>query len=90
LDYVEGLAATTILVGHRDPSAPDDDAARILDETRRYIVDFDQLAAASDSAAHLIAAMMDRHGDLGNPYTLWVAASDQFSTPQPALAEGAA
>jgi glyoxylase-like metal-dependent hydrolase (beta-lactamase superfamily II) len=49
LDALEALAPQTIIVGHKDPSAPDDDAARILDETRRYLADFDEAATRSGS-----------------------------------------
>jgi ADP-ribose pyrophosphatase YjhB (NUDIX family) len=38
-----------------------------------------RLAAAAGSAEELIAAMMSRHGDRGNPYTLWTAAAAMFA-----------
>jgi glyoxylase-like metal-dependent hydrolase (beta-lactamase superfamily II) len=78
LDQVEELAPKTIVVGHKDPSAPDDDATRILDETRRYITDFDEAVASSGSPEELVDRMLAKHGKLGNPYTLWLAAWDQL------------
>ena len=51
LDHVEELAPTTIIAGHKDPDAPDDDAARTLEGTRQYIRDFDALVAAKASGA---------------------------------------
>jgi hypothetical protein len=77
LDTMEGLAPTTIITGHKDPAAPDDDATRILDESRQYIRDFDEAVAVSDSAGEIITIMSGRYPDLSNPYTLWVAAQDQ-------------
>lgn len=79
LDVVEGLAPRTIITGHRDPDAPDDDAGRILAETRAYIRDFDELAAIAGDARELVSLMVARHPNLGNPYTLWASAAAQFS-----------
>ena len=78
LDVVERLAPRTIVAGHRDPAAVDDDAGRLIDQTRTYIQDFDAAAAQAENPADLVALMLARHGDLGNEYTLWVAASSQF------------
>jgi glyoxylase-like metal-dependent hydrolase (beta-lactamase superfamily II) len=75
LNRVEELAPTTIIAGHKDPDAPDDEAARTLETTRRYIRDFDAQVAAGASGAALVEAMSARYPDLGNPYTLWLAAS---------------
>jgi glyoxylase-like metal-dependent hydrolase (beta-lactamase superfamily II) len=76
LDLLENLQPRTIIVGHRDPQAPDDDARRILDESRQYLNDFDVAALSAGSADELIATMMAKHGGRANPYTLWVAAYD--------------
>jgi glyoxylase-like metal-dependent hydrolase (beta-lactamase superfamily II) len=78
LDVVEQLAPRTIVAGHRDPAAVDDDAARLIEATRTYIQDFGAAAATAGSPTELVALMSARHGDLGNEYTLWVAASSQF------------
>jgi glyoxylase-like metal-dependent hydrolase (beta-lactamase superfamily II) len=37
----------TIIAGHTDPAAPDNDAARLLEATRQYIYDFDEAVASS-------------------------------------------
>jgi glyoxylase-like metal-dependent hydrolase (beta-lactamase superfamily II) len=76
LDLLEKLQPRTIVAGHRDPAAPDDDADRILDETRQYLGDFDAAASSAGSADELIETMVGRHGKRANPYTLWVAAYD--------------
>lgn len=77
LDRVETLEAATIIAGHKDPAAAEDDARRILDQSRQYLLDFDEATAGAGSPADLVAAMLARYPDLGNPYTLWVAAHDQ-------------
>lgn len=79
LDSIERLAPTTIVAGHKDPAAPDDHATRILDESRQYIRDFDEVVAASDSTAEIIDKMLAKHPNRGNPYTLWVAAQGQVA-----------
>jgi glyoxylase-like metal-dependent hydrolase (beta-lactamase superfamily II) len=76
LDAVAALGAQTIIAGHRDPQAPDDDARRQLDECRRYIADFEVALERSSAPAELIDRMTAVHPDLANPYTLWVAAYD--------------
>jgi glyoxylase-like metal-dependent hydrolase (beta-lactamase superfamily II) len=76
LDAVAALGVQTIIAGHRNPQAGDDDARRQLDECRRYIADFEAGLERSSSPAELINRMMAAHPDLANPYTLWVAAYD--------------
>ncbi|HET6986261.1 MAG TPA: MBL fold metallo-hydrolase [Kribbella sp.] len=77
LNAIEDLHPVTVIAGHKDPGAPDDDAARILDESRQYITDFDDIVAASDSAEEIIAKMLAKYPDRGNPYTLTFAADTQ-------------
>jgi glyoxylase-like metal-dependent hydrolase (beta-lactamase superfamily II) len=76
LDAVENLGADKIIAGHRHPRAIDDDAQRQIEESRRYIADFEAALARSSSPLDLIDRMMSIHGDRANPYTLWVAAYD--------------
>jgi glyoxylase-like metal-dependent hydrolase (beta-lactamase superfamily II) len=76
LDAVAALGAQTIIAGHRNPQAADDDALRQLDECRRYIADFEAALERSSSPADLIDQMMAAYPDLANPYTLWAAAYD--------------
>ncbi len=77
LDTIEALQSRTIITGHKDPAAPEDDANRILDQSRQYLLDFHEAAESCDSPTDLIAAVLARYPHLGNPYTLWVAAHDQ-------------
>ena len=72
------LRASTIIAGHKDPDAPDDDAIRVLDQSRRYIEDFDQALAKSGTPPELFDVMLAKYPAYGNRYTLFAAASTQF------------
>jgi glyoxylase-like metal-dependent hydrolase (beta-lactamase superfamily II) len=74
LDIIESLKPKTLVAGHKDPRARDDDPPAILDATRQYIRDFETSVSESATPQELIEKMMQLHGDRGNPYTLWVAA----------------
>jgi glyoxylase-like metal-dependent hydrolase (beta-lactamase superfamily II) len=76
LDAVTALEAETIVAGHRNPLATDDDACRQISDCRRYIADFEAALERSSAPAELIDRMTTAHPDLANPYTLWVAAYD--------------
>jgi glyoxylase-like metal-dependent hydrolase (beta-lactamase superfamily II) len=76
LDAVAALQADTLIAGHRNPSAPDDDARRQIADSRRYLSDFEAALDRSSTPAELIDRMTATHPDLANPYTLWVAAHD--------------
>jgi glyoxylase-like metal-dependent hydrolase (beta-lactamase superfamily II) len=78
LDTVAALKPSTIITGHKDPDAPDDDATRVLDQSRRYIEDFDQAVATSSTPPEVIDAMLARYPAYGNQYTLFAAAHTQF------------
>ena len=80
LDAVAALKPSTIITGHKDPDAPDDDATRVLDQSRRYLEDFDQAVAKSSTPAEVIDVMLAMYPDHGNRYTLFVAAHTQFPT----------
>ena len=80
LEKVETLSASTIIAGHRHPDAADDDADRQLEESHRYVEDFEDALAASEQPQDLITQMTQHYPDLGNPYTLWVAAFDLLSS----------
>ena len=78
LDAVAALEPTTIITGHKDPDAPDDNATRVLDQSRRYIEDFDQTVAKFSTPREVIDAMLAMYPTYGNRYTLFVAAFSQF------------
>ena len=78
LDAVAALRPSTIITGHKDPDAPDDNATRVLDQSRRYIEDFEQTVAKSSTPAEVIDVMLAKYPGYGNRYTLFAAASTQF------------
>jgi glyoxylase-like metal-dependent hydrolase (beta-lactamase superfamily II) len=78
LDAVAALHPSTIITGHKDPDAPDDDATRVLDQSRRYLEDFEQALATSGTPRELFEEMLARYPTYGNRYTLFLAASSQF------------
>ena len=82
VDQIEPLHPRLVVAGHKDPHAPDDDPAAILGGTKAYIRDFSRALSQSRSAQELVDSMMDLHGDLGNPYTLWTAAQAVFEQGQ--------
>ena len=76
LEAVAALEADTLIAGHRNPLAADDDAHRQIDESRRYLADFETALERSSTPPDLIDRMTATYPDLANPYTLWVAAYD--------------
>jgi glyoxylase-like metal-dependent hydrolase (beta-lactamase superfamily II) len=77
LNEVEKLHPAAVIAGHTDPGAPDNDGSRLIDQTRQYIHDFDEAVAACGSGQEVVSRMTARYPDLGNPYTLWLAAYTQ-------------
>jgi hypothetical protein len=78
LDAVAAFKPSTIITGHKDPDAPDDNATRVLDQSRHYIEDFDHTVAKSSTPQEVIDEMLARYPDYGNRYTLFLAALTQF------------
>ena len=78
VDAVAALNPTTIIAGHKDPDAPDDNAARQLAQSRDYIEAFDQAVAGSSSARDVVNKMTNSFPDYGNPYTLFASAHSQY------------
>ena len=79
LDAVATMKPVTVVTGHWDPDAPDDDAARVIDQSRWYIEDFERELAVSGTARELIDRMLARYPDHGNRYTLFASATSQFA-----------
>ena len=79
LDAVAALKPATIITGHKDPDAPDDNATRVLEQSRRYIQDFDHAVAEASTPLEVVDAMLATYPEFGNRYTLFAAAASQFS-----------
>jgi glyoxylase-like metal-dependent hydrolase (beta-lactamase superfamily II) len=78
LEAVAALKPSRIITGHKDPDAPDDNATRVLDQSRRYIEDFDQALAKFSTPVEVIDAMLTKYPTYGNRYTLFASAFSQF------------
>ncbi len=78
IDKIEALAPRIIVAGHKAPGAPDDDLAELIVGSRQYIIDFDEAARVSSSREELVEKMLATHGNRGNVYTLWTAATAVF------------
>ena len=82
VEKIEALNPNIVVAGHKDPEARDDDVASILGDTKTCIRDFNQSLSESRSPQELVDKMMVLHGNLGNPYTLWMAAHTVFQQGQ--------
>jgi glyoxylase-like metal-dependent hydrolase (beta-lactamase superfamily II) len=78
IDAIAALEPRTIVCGHTDPDAPDNDAQRCIAQSRAYIKDFDSAAETSTSMSELMDTMMAKYSSYGNAYTLFAAAASQF------------
>ncbi len=52
-------------------------SARLIEATRQYIYDFDEAVASSSGGEEVVSKITAKYPDLGNPYTLWLAAYTQ-------------
>ena len=66
-----------VIAGHTDRAAPDNDAARLNEATRKYIYDFDEAVASSSDCEEVVPKMTAGYPALGNPYIRWLAAYSQ-------------
>ena len=78
IDAVEALSPRSIIAGHKAPGASDEDVRGMVDGTRAYIRDFAAAAPEAKDAEQLIAAMLEKHPDRGNPWTLQYSANAWF------------
>jgi len=72
LDKIESLGPQTVVAGHgvHDP----DSSPRHINETRRYLNDFNASVAATSTPLELYERMLSLHPDRINPGSLWAAA----------------
>jgi glyoxylase-like metal-dependent hydrolase (beta-lactamase superfamily II) len=73
LDKIESLRPEAVIAGHQ--RAGRHDGPEILEETRRYIRDFDRIAETAGSARDLYDGVLALHPDRINPNALWLSAS---------------
>jgi glyoxylase-like metal-dependent hydrolase (beta-lactamase superfamily II) len=61
LDKIEALNPSAVIAGHK--RAENDDSPRIIEETRRYIRDFDRTAETTTTARELFDKMLEIYPD---------------------------
>lgn len=70
LDTIESLNPRAVVASHKRPG--NDDSPRIIEETRRYIRDFDRLAGTTSTAQELYDRMLEIYPNRVNPgWALW-------------------
>jgi len=72
LDIIEALDPRAVVAGHKRYG--NDDNPRIIEETRRYIRDFDRLDQETTTAEDLYRQMLAIYPDRVNPGALWLSA----------------
>src|SRR5258708_26180640 len=72
LDTIESLKPAAVVAGHKRPGAAD--TPNIIEETRKYIRDFDRTAANTHTALELYHQMLVLYPDRVNPAVLWNSA----------------
>jgi glyoxylase-like metal-dependent hydrolase (beta-lactamase superfamily II) len=73
LDKIESLKPRAVIAGHK--RAGNDDSPKIIEETRRYIRDFDRVAGTTTTARGLYDKMLELYPDRVNPGgALWLSA----------------
>jgi len=72
LDTIEALKPRAVIAGHKKPE--NDDSPGIIEETRKYIRDFDRLAETTATARELYDRMLELYPDRANPGALWGSA----------------
>ena len=72
LDTIESLKPTAVVAGHKRAGAVD--TPNIIEETRKYIRDFDRIAANTQTASVLYNQMLAIYPERVNPSVLWLSA----------------
>src|SRR2546428_4952908 len=72
LDTIESLEPAGVVAGHKRPGAAD--TPNIIEETRKYIRDFDRTVANTHTALELYHQMLALYPDRVNPAVLWISA----------------
>jgi glyoxylase-like metal-dependent hydrolase (beta-lactamase superfamily II) len=72
LDMIESLHPQTVIAGHQ--RAGRHDGPEIIEETRRYIRDFDRIAETTSTARDLYDQVLALYPDRINPDAVWISA----------------
>jgi glyoxylase-like metal-dependent hydrolase (beta-lactamase superfamily II) len=74
LNKMESLKPRIVVAGHKNMKK-DDDGARVLEQTRQYILDFQELAEKTTNAKDLYDQMLARYSEWLNRGALWSSAT---------------
>jgi glyoxylase-like metal-dependent hydrolase (beta-lactamase superfamily II) len=72
LDTLAALAPTAVVAGHKNPARPD--LPEIIEQTRRYIQEFEELAASTSSSLELYHLLLETYPKRVNPGAAWGSA----------------
>ncbi len=72
LEKIETLKPRAVIAGHK--KSEKDDSPGIIEETHRYIGDFERLAEMTTTARELYDKMLELYPDRANPGSLWGSA----------------
>jgi len=72
LDTIESLKPVAVIAGHKRVGAPD--TPNNIEATRKYIRDFDRIAANTSTALELYKEMLAIYRERVNPAVLWYSA----------------
>jgi glyoxylase-like metal-dependent hydrolase (beta-lactamase superfamily II) len=78
LDKIESLNPCAVVAGHKKPER--NDSPQIIEETRRYIREFDRVAKSSSTVREIYDRMLELYPDRANPGSLWGAAHAAMET----------
>jgi glyoxylase-like metal-dependent hydrolase (beta-lactamase superfamily II) len=76
LDTIESLKPVAVVAGHKRPNATN--TPNIVEETRKYIRDFDRIGANSGTALELYEQMLTLYPKRVNPAVLWNSSQAAF------------
>ena len=74
LEKMESFKPRTVVAGHKNMKN-DDDGSRVIRATRQYILDFQEIAARTQTANELYNQMLSRYPEWLNRGALWSSAS---------------
>ncbi|WP_409189283.1 MBL fold metallo-hydrolase [Bradyrhizobium sp. RDM4] len=72
LDKIESLKPSAVIAGHKAPGT--EDQPQIVEETRKYILEFDRLSRTAADARELYDQMLHLYPTWLNPGSLWTSA----------------
>lgn len=78
IDQIERLKPKIVVCGHKRQDMPDDDAQRMLDESRAYIRFFADTARKSADEHELVSRVVSKYPEFANLWTLQFSARQVF------------